>query len=50
MKPILLLQIPYGLTVRYDEDEIRKDYDLIVVLGSKEFHVKILSKPGDYAQ
>jgi hypothetical protein len=49
MKPILIMQIPLGLTIGYNQEEIEKDYILIIVRDCKDFQIKIISKPGDYA-
>ena len=50
MKPILIIQIPLSNNgIEYNLKELEKEYHVIILHNTKEFIVKIISKPGEYA-
>ena len=50
MKPILVIQFPlHHNGIEYNLQELEKEYHVIIFHNAKEFLVKIISKPGEYA-
>lgn len=50
MKPILIIQIPSeDNIIQYNLKELEEDYHVIIFWKAKEFLVKIISKPCEYA-